>query len=543
MPVINDGTGILGVEFHLEVHYFSASTDMKVEKFVLPGILLVVLGISLLIFLNSRWGIGVTHDSIFYLSSAGNLVKNNGLQWSASDGSLHPLTHFPPLYPLLLASVMAFRIPAVQAATGLSAILLGLNIFTAGFLIYHFTQSKIASIFVSLSLAISSVFINLHLIALSEPLFIWLVMASIGFLGFYFEKPSPKLLLLTGILAGLSLMTRYVGISVIATGVVAIALLEKSAFRIRIVNIFLYLFVSLFPFLIWIAQNAIMVGSTTNRSFIYHSLEWGNRKLGFETISGWFTGSPVAYKSTIAISGLFLCALLIWWLWLGWKLVFLRSTVLKNPSALRVVFAFNSFSLIYLAGILFSLMFFDASTRLDNRILGPVYISFVCALFVTLGRLSLRWQWSGGIIFALLLVLNLPVTTASLTDFLEQGMGFSSKSWEESPAVEYVRAAGAGNVIYSNQGMALHFLTDIPIHDVPEKMDVVRNMVRDDYPARMEKMTDDLSKPGSFVIWFTGGGLSDSILDETGIDLQVYREYPDAAILATSENVKNGSLP
>jgi hypothetical protein len=67
-------------------------------------------------------------------------------------------------------------------------------------------------------------------------------------------------------------------------------------------------------------------------------------------------------------------------------------------------------------------------------------------------------------------------------------------------------------------------------------------MIRDDYPARMKKMTDDLSKPGSFVIWLAEGGLSESILDDTSIDLQVYREYPDAAILATSENVKNGPL-
>jgi hypothetical protein len=83
---------------------------MKFEKVVFPTILLVLLGTSVWIFLSSRWGVGVIHDSIFYLSSAGNLVNHNGRQWSASDGSLHPLTHFPPLYSLLIASIMLFHV-------------------------------------------------------------------------------------------------------------------------------------------------------------------------------------------------------------------------------------------------------------------------------------------------------------------------------------------------------------------------------------------------------------------------------------------------
>jgi hypothetical protein len=516
---------------------------MKIEKVVVPGILLITLSISCLIFLNSRWGIGVTHDSIFYLTSAGNLVNHSGLQWSASDGSLHPLTHFPPFYPLVIAFMMAFGIPGTQAATWLAAILLGLNVFTAGYLVYRFSHSKLLSLLAAFTLAISTGFISLHLIALSEPLFVWLALCSIGTLGVYFERPSMKLLLTAAFVAALSILTRYIGIAVIATGFLAIAVIGKIPFRTRVANLVIYLATSLLPFLLWAVHNFLVAGSTTNRTLVYHPLDWGNRKLGLETISDWFIWAPVSFKATIAISGLFLGVVFFWWLWLGWKIFFSRTMKPDEVNVFRFVFILNLFSLVYLTGILFSLTFFDASTRLDGRILAPVYVAFLCALFANLGCLSIRWQWMGGIISAFLIILNLPTTISSISDFIQNGKGFTSQSWQTSKVVEFVRDAPAEDVIYSNQGMALYFLAERPLYEVPEKMDVVRNVVRDDYPAQLKSMVNDLKTPGSFVVWFAGGGLSDSILNDTGIDLQVYREYPDATILATAGNVKNGSLP
>ena len=40
-----------------------------------------------------------------------------------------------------------------------------------------------------------------------------------------------------------------------------------------------------------------------------------------------------------------------------------------------------------------------------------------------------------------------------------------------------------------------------------------------------------LNKPGSFIVWFEGGGLSESVLEETNIDLQIYKAFSDADIM------------
>lgn len=515
---------------------------MKKQRTFLSALIFISM-VPALMLVFGQWGVGVTHDSIFYLSSARNLVEGNGLQWSASDGSLHPLTHFLPLYSLAIAFLMISGIHAAQGATWLTGIFMGLNIFTTGYLVYRFSGSEILPIFAALTLAVATSFINLHLIALSEPLFILLVLCSFGTLGAYFEKPSIKLLLVAGWLAALSILTRYVGIAVIATGLLAIAVVEKTSFRTRVKNLLIYLSISLSPFLLWTARNIVQFGSMTNRALVYHPLEWGNRKLGFETIAGWFTWTPMAYKTTIAISGLFLFVIFIWWLWLGWKLIFSQTVKLNQVKGFRFVFMLNLFSLVYLAGILFSLTFFDASTRLDGRILAPVYVAFLCALFTMLGSLSIRWQWVGGFFGVFLILINLPATINTLSDFSQNGRGFTNQSWQTSKAVALVQNAPSESVIYSNQGMALYFLTNRPVYEVPERMDVVRDVVRDDYPAHLKSMVEDLNMPGTFIVWFEGGGLSDSVLQEANVDLQIYKAFPDANILVSSENVGNGNLP
>jgi hypothetical protein len=334
-----------------------------------------------------------------------------------------------------------------------------------------------------------------------------------------------------------------VGIAVITTGLLAIAAIEKTSFRTRGKNLLIYLSVSLSPFLVWTVRNVVQFGSMANRTLVFHPLEWGNRKLGFETIAGWFTWTPVLYKTTIAISGLFLFVIFMWWLWLGWKLVFSQTIKPNQVGGFRFVFMLNLFSLVYLVSILFSLTLFDASTRLDGRILAPVYIAFLCALFTMPGCLPVRWQWVGGVISTLLILINLPVAINSFSDFLQNGWGFTSQSWQASKAVAFVQNAPSESVIYSNQGMALYFLTNRPVHEVPEKMDVVRNVVRDNYSVQLKSMVDALNKPGSFIVWFEGGGLSASVFEETNIDLQIYRVFSDANILAASENVGNGTLP
>lgn len=71
------------------------------------GSALAAAGAGLVLYSNHRFGVGLTHDSIHYIAAARNLVAGRGLV--GFDGTSY--VDFPPLFPLLSVSVMAWSEP------------------------------------------------------------------------------------------------------------------------------------------------------------------------------------------------------------------------------------------------------------------------------------------------------------------------------------------------------------------------------------------------------------------------------------------------
>ena len=125
-----------------------------------------------LIWFSTPWGIGVGYDSIFYLSAADNLLSGSGLSRLDGYGNIIPLTHFPPLYPILLA-VLSFvlRMDMVSVSGLLSAISFGCLVFLTGWLVYTITKTLIPGILSAIIVLSSPVLLDLQFLAMTEPLF------------------------------------------------------------------------------------------------------------------------------------------------------------------------------------------------------------------------------------------------------------------------------------------------------------------------------------------------------------------------------------
>ena len=95
---------------------------MKRFDLSLLCILLLALGGGLLVLFASPWGIGLSPDSVQYIQAARNLRLGFGLSIWGKQG-YQPLTHFPPLYPLILAVAASSRETILAWAHGLQAIL------------------------------------------------------------------------------------------------------------------------------------------------------------------------------------------------------------------------------------------------------------------------------------------------------------------------------------------------------------------------------------------------------------------------------------
>ena len=77
----------------------------------------------------TRLGAGISPDSTVYVDAANNLKMGRGLSVQSGPDEFTPLTHFPPLFPALLALLGSLGFDASSGARWLNVLLFGGNIF------------------------------------------------------------------------------------------------------------------------------------------------------------------------------------------------------------------------------------------------------------------------------------------------------------------------------------------------------------------------------------------------------------------------------
>ena len=100
--------------------------------------ILSLIGILLVFVSTTNYGIGISPDSISYISAAKSLLSGNG--FVTYDGA--PFTLFPPLFPGILALLGLAGIDILIGLRFLNSIIFGLIIFFSGRLFQANIQSR-----------------------------------------------------------------------------------------------------------------------------------------------------------------------------------------------------------------------------------------------------------------------------------------------------------------------------------------------------------------------------------------------------------------
>ena len=478
--------------------------------------LLGMLGI-ILVLRSTPEGLGLSDDSIAYIAGARSLLAGHGYReaWLVSD---NPITHFPPAFSSVLAFIGLSGLDPLRGARLLNALLFGFTAALVGILGWRMTRTLRAGLLLAALFVLNGSLLQVYTTAMSEPLFIFLGLLAFWMFDLYFERDAHwPWLALCGIFAGLAYLTRYAGLALLATFLVALFILRDS-WRRRFVSAGIFLTGAVPWILAWTIRDFIVAGNATNRELVWHPITSGNFETTLAAVSQFLVPVDAWQKQLnrmpwlfIALSVVVLSVILVWVI-LEARRHFLSSkpsprNASPNGAGVGEVISFTTGLYIfgYIASILASMMLFDASTKFKLRILAPIFISLLI-LLAWFGIGLWRRRREVVIVLALLMVgisiYNQVVTVQVLS---RGGQGFASFAWYDSKAMAYLRTLPRQVMIYTNETGAVYLYTGRPTYSLPNRVDPVTAQARSGYEQGVALMHQQILDKQAVLAVFAGG--------------------------------------
>jgi 4-amino-4-deoxy-L-arabinose transferase-like glycosyltransferase len=486
---------------------------------IFVALLLISLIGFLLVLQATPEGAGLSDDSIAYIAGARSMVAGHGYReaWLASN---QPVTHFPPAFPSVLALFGFFGVDPLHAVRFVNAFLFFLTAGLLGILAWRMTPSLTAGLVLGGFFVLSSSLLQVHAAAMSEPLFIFLSLLSFWMFDLYFERDHHWLWLVScGTFVGLAYLTRYSGLALIATFVVALLILHKT-WRQRFTSIALFIGSTL-PWIVgWTIRNKLVANNATNRVFAWHPITSENLRVGLRTVAdaifpveAW---SRAAMKQPVIIEVLIFLILgtvLVWLAVRTWKYI---SEPLAPHSPLPVgegmgvkgeVISFTTalYLFAYLASIVSSMLMFDAATKFKLRILAPV---FVCLLILLVYFGIWLRNKNRPLVVALTFVFLAffayqQANTISI--WSKGGEGYASFKWYDSKAMAYLRSLPADVQIYTDEPAAVYLYTGRGTYVLPDRFDSATALPRGNFDQGVAQMRQQILDGKAVLALFDGG--------------------------------------
>lgn len=339
----------------------------------------------------------VAPDSTQYLSAARNLLAGNGLASYWWSGRPEPLTHFPPLFPLILALFGWVGLDMEQAALWLNLAALSTIVWQssrlAGLLAGgSAVQRARVMAFCALAVGLAHDVTYVSAILFTECLFMALSLSAISALvrglggsADDAERFEGRAIALSGAFCALAALTRFVGLALIAACVLAILVQGKRGMMNRLRMAALFFVTASGPLGAWLMYNRLRHLNVSNRELALHPVSSGELRYGMLTVSHWlspFIPWSLPRLILFALGCLFLATLGVALWRVGWRDLF-RSESVDDPArflsreqasaprssvvVLALLFVFS-----YSGLLITSISVADNSTPLDLRILSPL---------------------------------------------------------------------------------------------------------------------------------------------------------------------------
>lgn len=467
----------------------------------------------------TRSGAYTSPDSAFYVGVARNLADGHGL--ASPPGSV-TLSHFPPMFPIVLAVAGRLGFDPLDATAWINPLLLGVTAMLAAVVVRRRTGSPWAGALTALSLVVSRDLLTYHGAALSEPLFITLTLGGLIALDRYLASRDTRWLVAAAGLAAAGTITRYAGLALVACGVVGVAWpgivvgsgVQGPAGRAnRGRAVASYAAVAVIPLVVWMVW-----AGPTDRSFVWHPMGAAYLRAAARGGSTWLAPASISWPGRGLLAALVLTVAVVM-IRLALRGVGLRSRVpVEAPRVpgvagdgdafLRLL---GLFAVMYLGLLVVQRVFLDASSSLDLRLLMPLHVIAIVAVALVLTPLiqTTRSAAIGRVLLATVVVL-ISVHTAGSISWLVAGnsdrsvarRGLTALAWERSAVMAAISAVPPGVVVYSNAPDAVYLLTGRATRPLPARVDYLTARSEPLFESAMAVIATAAHEDHAVIAWF-----------------------------------------
>ena len=436
--------------------------------------LAAILGVVALM-ISTHWGPGIGGDATIYITSARNLLAGKGIGLIQPDGSFRLIPYFPPFFPLVLSLIGLTGADLVASAHWLNMLFFGGLVWLSGSLTYRVSRSALLASILAALLMASPILIPVYSWAMAEPLSIFCgVLGLIWLVDYLHQSQRTSLLVLAGLLAGLSFLTRYSAVAYLGAGWLGLLIFGPQRLRDRVLKSLIYLTSGLLPMIIWVIYDISMTATVASRRMLTGSgmavritsmlPPIKNIILRWLVPDSWISTPRYPASFNLLLDIMFVLGLLLWLGLTIWKLNKTPDKTL-HKDLFQLLVLLGLFILAYLGIIFVVYITTYPPITIDDRMFSPIHVAILWIIVLVAGltlKLWPDWRW---LKFGLPLLLILFAgaygwrSMRIVKQNYDLGLGYTSPDWRGSPTIQALKALPPGSTIVTNETMAVLFLT------------------------------------------------------------------------------------
>ena len=387
-----------------------------------------------------------------YLGAAESL-RNHGAflvpvaDWSDEDSS-SVLGHFPPGFSIAIAAASAAGLSSIQAARAVMVLTAAL---TAGLLMWWLAaDAGVAAGALAVLLGLASPTLATDYVRiLSEPLFIALVVLQLVLM-----VRRPAVPLWWGLAAAGAVLTRYSGLALVGAAAL-VAFVRAPGPRRRARDVALAAGPGLAAYALWSLYVRLAGGDV--RSYGYYPGILGQLGEARDTLLAWL--APGITRPALQ--------------WCVAVLVLAGAAAVLARAAQRLPWLGVAalLGVAQVAMLVVSRVIADPGVIFDDRMLSPIAVLALAAVATAFVIAWRTWTPRGRIVGAALLLSWGAASAAASWRFVrtarEDGWGYASPEWRESPAGRWLTGEGRGHAIFTDNPAAVWYVAHRPLRGLP----------------------------------------------------------------------------